>query len=435
MTSHWSALLERVRGRQALVAVIGLGFVGIPESLAIQRAGYQVVGVDREPSRISALQTGDPIVPDVTAAELVDALGRGAFVPTVDLVAAREADVVVICVPTPLTALGEPDLSEVASATRTIGAFSARPRLVVLVSTVPTGTTRSIVAAGLADAGYRIGDDTFVGFAPERLDPGNSTHTLANTPRLVSGITANCAELTRAFYSSVVAETRAVSSPEAAELAKALENTFRFINISFANELAVVCDRLGLDSWEVVDAAASKPFAFLPHYPGPGVGGSCIPVVPHYLQAVARRLGVASRLVDAAVAVDQEMPRFVVAKLARLLAERGVPLPGARILVVGVAYKPNVADVRHSPAVAIIRLLRGAGVRVAYHDDLVPRLDLDGEPLESQALDCDWAAADAHVLVTLHNSVDRDHLAQSAKLIFDTRNALAGLGYPNVVRL
>jgi UDP-N-acetyl-D-glucosamine dehydrogenase len=435
MTSPFTTLLNRLRGRQALVAVIGLGFVGIPESLAIQRAGFWVIGVDRQSSRVASVLAGDPIVPDVAPAELADALGRGTFYPTADERAAREADVVVICVPTPLTTLGEPDLSEVAVAARTIGTFPARPRLVVLVSTVPTGSTRALVAAGLADAGCRIGEDTFVGFAPERLDPGNSRHTLANTPRLVSGITASCAELTRTFYGSIVDEIRPVSSPEAAELAKALENTFRFINIGFANELAVVCDRLGLDPWEVVDAAASKPFAFLPHYPGPGVGGSCIPVVPHYLQAVARRVGVPSRLVDAAIAVDEAMPGFVVAKLARILATPGMTLARARILVVGVAYKPNVADTRHSPALAILRLLRQAGAAVAYHDDKVPRLAVEGEVLKSEALDGAWAAADAHVLVTLHDSVDRDKLARSARLIFDTRNALAGSGYPNVVRL
>jgi UDP-N-acetyl-D-glucosamine dehydrogenase len=291
------------------------------------------------------------------------------------------------------------------------------------------------VAAGLVAAGRTLDEDTFVGFAPERLDPGNRKHTLVNTPRLVSGVTPDCAELTRTFYDLIVGDTRPVASPEIAEMAKAVENTFRFINSSFANELAVVCDRLGLNAWEVIEAAAAKPFAFLPHYSGPGVGGSCIPVVPHYFQAIAREAGVSSRLVDAAAAVDREMPDFVVAKLSRILVDRGGSLANARILVVGVAYEPDVADVRHSPASTIIHLLRQFGAAVAYHDELISHLEIDGQPLESQALGSDWANADCHVLTTLHSSVDRDRLARSAKLIFDTRNAFGGMGYPNVVRL
>jgi UDP-N-acetyl-D-glucosamine dehydrogenase len=435
LSAEHALLSSRIRARQAQVAVVGLGFVGLPEALAIVRAGFSVIGIDRDATRVAALQDGQSGVPDVSQSDLRDALARGSFTATIDWTEATQADVVVICVPTPLDASGDPDLSAVSSAVESIARLPARPRLVILASTVPPGATRSEAMCRLAEAGYRVGDNTFLGFAPERLDPGNRRYTLSNTPRLVAGISEACASLTEEFYRLVVADVRRVSSPEVAEMAKAVENTFRYLNISFANEIAVLCDRLALDPWEVVNAAASKPFAFLPHYPGPGVGGSCIPVVPHYLQSVARRAGVPVRLVDAAAAVDRAMPAFAVAKLERVLGERAVALAGARILVVGAAYKPDVADVRNSPAVPVIKLLRSSGASVAYHDELVPRLDVDGDILESQPLDSTWADADCHVLLTLHSSVDRERLAKSANLIFDTRNVLARLGYPNVVRL
>jgi UDP-N-acetyl-D-glucosamine dehydrogenase len=430
-----AVLASRIRARQALVVVVGLGFVGTPEAVAIVRAGFRVVGIDRDVTRIARLQDGQSGVPDVFPADLIEALDRGALAVTNDWIEASQADVIVICVPTPLDAAGEPDLSAVSAAIQSIVGLPARPRLVVLASTVPPGATRAVARSGLTDAGYVIGQNAFLGFAPERLDPGNRRFTLANTPRLVAGISEACASLTEELYRLVVADVRRVSSPEVAEMAKAVENTFRYLNISFANELALLCDRLALDPWEVVDAAASKPFAFLPHYPGPGVGGSCIPVVPHYLQAVARKVGAPARLVDAATTVDREMPAFVVAKLERILAERGVPIKSARILVVGAAYKPDVADVRNTPAIPVIELLRAAGATVAYHDDLVPRLKVAGEILESEPLDGAWADADCHVLLTLHSPVDRERLVRNARLIFDTRNALGGLGFPNVVRL
>jgi UDP-N-acetyl-D-glucosamine dehydrogenase len=299
---------------------------------------------------------------------------------------------------------------------------------------VPPGTTRRLVLA-IDGSNHRGLSATFWGFAPERLDPGNRRFTLENTPRLVSGLTDHSADLTETFYRMVVADVRRVASPEIAELAKAVENTFRFINIGFANEMARLCDRLGINIWEVLDAAASKPFAFLPHYPGPGVGGSCIPIVPHYLRRVARNLGVDTPIVDAASDVDSAMPTFVVAKLERLLVERHKVLRGARILVVGVTYKPDVADVRHSPAIPIVRLLRRAGTIIAYHDDFVSQFEVDGDAVESAALDDNWHPVDCILVLTLHSTVDRSRLLQMTELLFDTRNALGLSGHPSVVVL
>ncbi len=429
-------LLGRIRERRASVAVIGQGFVGAPQAIAIARAGFRVVGIDRDPERVGELAAGRSPVPDVSDEELGQALASGAYQVTTRRDALACADVVVVCIPTPLTAAREPDLRLVEEVASELATYLDRPRLVVLESTVPPGTTRSVVVPRLEAGRRQVGRDFYLGFAPERLDPGNRQHTTTNIPRLVGGVTGDCRTLAVAFYGLVVDEVRPVGSPEIAELAKALENTFRFLNVSFVNEVAMLCDRLGCSVWEVIDAAATKPFAFLAHYPGPGVGGSCIPVVPHYLRQVAAAQGAPSRLIDAATAVNDAMPGFVVEKLGRLLGARNIRLEGASVLVLGVSYKPDVADLREAPSLPIIRLLTRAGARVAYHDPLVPSLVVGETTLESTPLAVErLATADAVVVVTLHSAVDRNLLLRHARFIFDTRNALRAADRPNVVVL
>jgi UDP-N-acetyl-D-glucosamine dehydrogenase len=431
-----NVLAERIRLRQATVAVIGQGFVGLPQAIEIARAGFRVVGIDRDPERAATLRSGHSPVPDVSDLQLRSVLESGAYRVESNLAAADAADVVVICVPTPLHADRTPDVSHVDEAARSLAPFLTRPRLVVLESTVPPGTTRSVVQERLSEGGRQVGRDFFLGFAPERLDPGNLRYTMTSTPRLVSGMTPECLSLTERFYRQVVDVVKPVSAPEVAELAKAVENSFRFLNIGFVNEVAILCDRLGYSVWEVIEAAATKPFAFLAHFPGPGVGGSCIPVVPHYLRHVAEQHDLPARLISAAAEVNDAMPGFVVQKLAGLLRERGVRLAESRILVVGVSYKPNVADVRESPALTVVDLLDSAGAQVRYHDPLVPTLRVGGTTFTSAPLNAEAvAAADCVLVHTLHASVDHELLLESARLIFDTRNALQAPNRPNVVLL
>ena len=436
MDSTARRLAERIVTRRARLVVFGQGYVGVPEAIDLVDAGYSVIGVDIDPSRVAALNAGRSPVPDVPGERIVEAVNRGQYRATTDACVLATADVVIICAPTPLDDNRRADLSAVSAIAQTISQNLSQTTLVVLESTVPPGATRGVVLPILESEERLVGVDFFLGLAPERIDPGNQTFKRADVPRLVSGLTESCRQLTALLYRQVVQTVYPVDTPEVAELAKAVENSFRFINISFVNEVALLCDRLGCNVWEVIDAAASKPYAFLPHYPGPGVGGSCIPVVPHYLQQVAEDLGVQADLIEAAVRTNDAMPRFVVEKLTRLLGERGVDLTGGRVLVVGVSYKPNVADVRESPARPILQRLLAAGVHAEYHDPLVPRFVVDEGVMESVDLDSTrLAQVDCVVLLTLHQQIDRSLLLDRARLVFDTRNALKASDRANVVVL
>ena len=429
-------LAERILTRQARIVVLGQGFVGVPEAIDLVEAGFSVIGVDVDPGRVAALNDGRSPVPDVPSERLIEAVRRKQYRATTDASVLSSADVAIICAPTPLDDHRRADLTAVSAMATMISRHLEQEVLVVLESTVPPGATRSVVLPILEADQRCAGTDFFLGLAPERIDPGNHTIKRADVPRLVSGLTDSCRRLTEILYRQVVQTVYPVATPEVAELAKSVENSFRFINISFVNEVARLCDRLGCSVWEVIDAAASKPYAFLPHYPGPGVGGSCIPVVPHYLQQVAQDLGVRTDLIEAAVRTNDDMPRFVVRKLARILAERGIELAHGRILVVGVSYKPNLADVRETPARAILEGLLAAGVHVEYHDPLVPRFVVEGAIMDSVDLESTMLARiDCVVLLTLHQQIDRDLLLAQARLIFDTRNALNASDRTNVVVL
>lgn len=422
-----SHLLEaKLRSRKARVAIIGLGYAGLPMAIELGRAGYEVIGYDVDHGRVEQVQHDlSPVstVPDEQVATLRAAQRLSA---TIDPTVLGTADVVLIAVPTPLSPDGRPDLRFVESAGATLARHLRPGMLVMLQSTCGPGTTTRQLGPLLTRESRLIaGEDFFLGFAPERIDPGNNRYTVRNTPKLIGGITPESTRLGCVLFAGIVEDVIPVSSPEVAEMAKLVENTFRFINISFVNEMALLCDQLGVNVWEVIEAAKTKPFAFMAHYPGPGVGGHCIPVVPQYLEAAAAEHGLGSELIHAANRINNRMPLLVVDKIEQALEAEGNHLIGARVLGVGVTYKPDVADVRESAAVRVLEEAIRRGARVTYYDPLIPLLRVAGESLESVTLEqSGLARADAVVLLTPHSSIDYDAIVRGARLVVDTHPAL-----------
>jgi UDP-N-acetyl-D-glucosamine dehydrogenase len=413
------------------VGVIGLGYVGLPLAVAFAQEGCDVVAVDLDQRKLDALAAGESYVEDVGGEQLQavrERLQTGSqYAPLAD------ADAVLICVPTPLTRNREPDLGPLIEATRSLAGVLRADQLVVLESTTYPGTTRERVAPLLEESGLAAGRDFHLAFSPERVDPGRTDHTLRTVPKVVGGLTDACARRAQELYSLVCDEIVLVSSPEAAELTKLLENIFRSVNIALVNELAMLTDRMGIDVWEVVEAAATKPYGFMSFKPGPGMGGHCMPVDPFYLSWRAREFDMATEFIELAGKVNQQMPYHCVTKAQRALNERGMAVKGARVLVVGVAYKPGVGDVRESPALKIIALLREMGADVLYHDPhvaVLPEFGLHSTPLD-QAL----ANADLAVIVTAHPGVDHEQIGRRARLVVDLRGVISPAGTANLVRL
>jgi UDP-N-acetyl-D-glucosamine dehydrogenase len=429
----YDELMAKIRAREATAGVIGLGYVGLPLAMAYVDAGYRVIGYDVDGDKIATLLTGRSYIGDVADGQVAAALAESAFAPTTDPARLAEADVVAICVPTPLTAEKEPDLSFLADTAETLSARLRPGQLVVVESTVFPGATRELVLPILERGGLVAGRDFWLAFSPERVDPGNKAFPLREIPTVVGGVDAAATELAAAFYGPVVSEVIKVSSAEAAEMSKLLENTYRAVNIALVNELKVICHKMGLDVSEVIEAAASKPYGFQPFVPGPGVGGHCIPIDPYYLAWRARQLGHESRFVELAGRVNDEMPAYVVSRLAEALAARGAKLAGARVLVLGVAYKANVDDLRESPALALIDALREAGADVAYHDPYAPALPRTRKydfGLTSADLDAEAVREyDAVVVATDHTGVDYDMVFREARLVVDGRGVARRLGY------
>jgi UDP-N-acetyl-D-glucosamine dehydrogenase len=414
------------------VGVIGLGYVGLPLAVAFAEAGCEVVAVDIDARKLEALRAGDSYIGDVSSAALQEVGER--LHPTDDYAELSDADAVLVCVPTPLTRNREPDLGPLVDATLGLAAVLRAGQLVVLESTTYPGTTREQVAPLLEQgSGLAAGVDFHLAFSPERVDPGRTDFTLRNTPKVLGGLTQACAQRAQELYGLVCDEIVRVSSPEAAELTKLLENIFRSVNIALVNELAMLTDRMGIDIWEVVDAASSKPYGFMRFEPGPGMGGHCLPVDPFYLSWRAREFDMATEFIELAGKVNQQMPYHCVAKAQRLLNDAGMSVKGARVAVVGVSYKPGVGDVRESPALKIIALLEGLGAVVLYHDPHVPALAQFG--LRSTPLDDAVADADLAVIVTAHPEVDHDLIARRARLVLDLRGVTRSLDNSNVVRL
>jgi len=432
-------VLERkLRARSARIAVIGLGYAGLPMAVEFARSGYLTIGLDVDQPKVDTVCAGRSPVSNVTDDEIASLRADDRLAASTDPRILDTSDVAVICVPTPLTPSGGPDLRFVETAGATIGAHLHAGMLVVLQSTCGPGTTTGTLRPLLEQAsGLTAGEDFFLVFAPERIDPGNTRFTVKNTPKIVGGVGPESTRLGCALYEACIDEVVPVSSPEIAELAKLVENTFRFINISFINEMALLCDRLGVNVWEVIEAAKTKPFAFMPHYPSPGVGGHCIPVVPQYLQAAAREHGLLSELIPAANRINEAMPKLIVNKLEQALEDRfRKRLTNARVLVVGVTYKPDIADIRESAALRVMAEAFARGARVAYHDPLMPRVTVEGTEFQSVDLDpAELEMLDAVVLLTPHTTVDYDRIIGAARLVIDTHSGLQPREAPNVVNV
>ncbi len=422
-----SKLTAKLADKSAVIGVIGLGYVGLPLSVEFGRVGLRVLGFDVDPGKVRALQAGESYISDVPAAEVASRVKAGRLEATGDLDRLAEPDVLCICVPTPLTETRDPDLSFVVDTVDEIAKRLRKGQLVVLESTTYPGTTSEVVLPRLSATGLKVGRDFFCGYSPERVNPGSLDPPFAEVPRVVSGVTEACREATKALYDLIITHTVVVSSPEVAEMTKLLENIFRAVNISLVNELKTICLRMGIDIWEVIDAAATKPYGFMPFRPGPGLGGHCIPIDPYYLSWRSRAFGVNARFIELAGEVGTQMPEFVVQRVAEALNSQGKPVKGSRVLVMGVAYKPNVGDTRESPSVRIMELLRQAGAEVIYNDPHVPqlpkmrrsRLALASTELTAEEL----RAADCVLIATDHEAYDYQWTVDNAALVVDTRNA------------
>jgi UDP-N-acetyl-D-glucosamine dehydrogenase len=421
-TRYRDRLLGRLAAREARVGVVGLGYVGLPLAMVFADAGFSVTGVDVNAARVEALNAGRSHVEDVASSVVSMHQSAGRFQATTEFTALAECDAISICVPTPLRKTRDPDMSFILRASEEVAKRLRPGHLVILESTSYPGTTREVLLPLIEARGLTVGEDVFLAFSPERVDPGRTDWTTKNTPKVVGGVTAPCLDVATALYAAAMDTVVPVSSPEAAELTKIFENTFRAVNIGLANELLLICDTLGLDVWEVSEAAATKPFGFMKFTPGPGLGGHCLPVDPHYLSWKLRGLSYTARFIELASEVNTAMPKFWVRKVQDALNEEGKALKGSRLLVLGVAYKPDVADLRESPALDILALLADMGAEVCYHDPHVPMVQHDGLDLASEPdLDAALASADCAVLVTNHTMYEADALAAGTALFVNTR--------------
>ena len=432
---HAAQLENKIRTRSARVGIVGLGYVGLPLALEFARAGFVVTGIDVVQSKVDRLNAGDSYVQDVNDELLREQIQSGRFRATNNFSVIRDLDTVNVCVPTPLRKTKDPDMSYVVDAAEQIVKHAHPGMLIILESTTYPGTTKELLQPMLEKAGFVTGRDFFLCFSPERVDPGNSRFHTANIAKVVGGVTPSCTRLGAMFYRQAIETVVPVSSTTVAEMVKLLENTFRMINIGLANEMALMCDRIGVDVWEVIDAAATKPFGFMPFYPGPGLGGHCIPVDPFYLSWKTKQAGIEARFIELAGHLNGYMPHFVVERVQNALNDRGKPLKGSHVHLAGIAYKRNIDDIREAPALDILHLLGKRGALVGYSDPFVPALRVDGLDLRSTDLVFSAAAADCVVIVTDHAAFPYAELLEHANLIFDTRNAMRGMISDKIVRL
>ena len=436
-----TTLIKKLQDKTAEIAILGLGYVGLPLAVVFGEAGFKVTGVDPDARKIEALKKGVSYIPDVTTEAVAKLVKSGHLKATTDFAVLKDMDAVSICVPTPLRKTGDPDMSFIQSATEQLAKYMRKGMVVVLESTTYPGTTREVLLPKLGtEHGLAVGEDWFLAFSPERVDPGREDYTTINTPKVMGGITEACGEVAAAWYAGAIKTVHMVSSAEAAEMAKLLENTFRMINIGMVNELAIMCERLGVDVWEVIDAAASKPFGFMKFTPGPGLGGHCIPIDPLYLSWKMKSFNYSARFIELASEINTNMPRYVVSRMLDAMNDRGILLKGSRVLVLGAAYKPDIDDVRESPAMDVIGLLRKKGALVEYHDPYIPHIhhEYDGWQMDSvKDVMKSVKKADAVIIVTNHKVYDYAAIVKDAKFVFDTRNATGKIAKANakVVRL
>lgn len=439
MKNQKESLIKLFTNKKARIGVVGLGYVGLPFAVTFAKAGFHVTGIELDASKAEKINAGESYILDVPTADVKDLVDKGLLDATTDYSVVKDLQAVAICVPTPLRETGDPDISFIANATQWIKPYVHPALVLVLESSTYPGTTREVILPEIEGAhGCKVGEDVFLAFSPERVDPGREDWMTKNTPKVLGGITPACTEVATAWYSQALNTIVQVSSPEVAELSKLLENTFRLVNTALVNELALICNRIGVDVWEVVNAAATKPFGFMKFTPGPGVGGHCIPVDPIYLSWKMKSYNFNARFIELATEINDNMPRYVIQRVQDALNDDGKALKGSKILVLGVAYKPNINDLRESPALKIIPMLQAKGAKVEYSDPFVPKLvdkDIDLESVK----DFGKAVKDADcvLLLTNHKQFDYKAIQKNASKVLDTRNAFGDLGIaaPNIVRL
>jgi len=432
-------LIQDIQKKRANISVLGLGYVGLPLAITFANAGFNVTGIDPDEEKVEMINRGESYISDITNAQLRKHIDSGRLRATTDYSVLAEIDAVSICVPTPLRKTGDPDMSFIASASEQIAPYLHRSMVIVLESSTYPGTTREFVLPKLtAQFNLKVGVDFFLAFSPERVDPGRKDFTTVNTPKVLGGITPACTDVAKAWYEQAIDTVVPVSTAEVAEMAKLLENTFRMINISMVNELAQMCERLDIDVWEVIDAAATKPFGFMKFTPGPGLGGHCIPIDPLYLSWKMKTLNYTARFIELASEINTGMPRYVVNRIQDALNRYKKPLNGSKILILGVAYKPNINDMRESPALDIIHLLREKGAAVTYYDPFVPELDYENIQMSSEKeLTASIENVDLVAIITNHAKIDYQMVVDKAQLVFDARNATKDMPKANlkVIRL
>jgi UDP-N-acetyl-D-glucosamine dehydrogenase len=426
-------LREKISTRTARVGIVGLGYVGLPLAVEFAKAGFEVTGVDINNSKVNAINSGESYVSDVATADVASLRASKRLIATTDFSVIEQMDTVNICVPTPLRKTKDPDMSYIVASCEEIARYLHPGMLIILESTTYPGTTDELVRPMLEKTGLKAGSDLFLCFSPERVDPGNPVYQTRNIPKVVGGITPACTQLAALFYAQALQTVVPVTSTQVAEMVKLLENTFRMINIGLVNELAVMCDRMGINVWEIIDAAATKPFGFMPFYPGPGLGGHCIPIDPFYLAWKSKQAGTEARFIDLAGQVNHNMPHFVVEKVQSALNAVRKPINGSHIHVLGVAYKKDIDDTRESPALDVMLLLRDRGAVLTYCDPNVPELNLEEHSMRSEKGAI--SSADCVVIITNHSAFDYRQIVEDAQLIVDTRNACKGIQSPKIIRL
>jgi UDP-N-acetyl-D-glucosamine dehydrogenase len=435
VASPAALLQEKIRNRTAKVGIVGLGYVGLPLAVEFAQAGFEVVGIDISQTKVDELNKGVSYIQDIATATLRPLVESGKLRATTDYAAVADLDTINICVPTPLGKTKDPDMSFIMNSAEEISKNFKGTKLILLESTTYPGTTEEVLLPLLEKNGQKVGVDFFLCFSPERVDPGNPKYHTRNIPKVVGGITPTCTEMGALFYGQALEKVVPVANTQVAEMVKLLENTFRMINIGLVNELAIMCDRMGINVWEVIDAAATKPFGFMPFYPGPGLGGHCIPIDPYYLSWKAKQSGIEARFIELAGQINGDMPHFALQKVQNALNDVAKPLKGSHVHVVGVAYKRNIDDVRESPALDLIHLLEKRGATVTYSDPYVPSIRLENRSAHAEDLMSNAKKADCCVIVTDHTDFDYDGLLAAASLIVDTRNALKGRKSDKIVRL
>ena len=430
-------LKSKITDKSANIGIIGLGYVGLPLAVEFAKVGFSVTGFDNDSVKVSEINKGVSYIPDVPSKDVKDIVSSGKLSVTSDKSLLNKMDVIIICVPTPLRKTKEPDISFILQAAEDINANLRKGQLVILESTTYPGTTEEVIFPKLGGNGLKVGKDIFIAFSPERVDPGNAKYKTKDIPKVVGGVTSTCTELTRLLYSQIIKEVIPVSSPRSAEMVKLLENTYRIVNIGLINELALLCNKMDVDVWEIINAAKTKPFGFMPFYPGPGVGGHCISTDPHYLSWKARTYGFETRFIELAEKINSSMPHYVVDRITDGLNSQKKPLKGSKILIVGVTYKKDISDMRESPALTIINSLIEKEAKVQYHDPLVSSFEIDGLSLNSIDLTKESvSSSDCIVIVTDHTVLDYKLIAENANLVIDTRNALnAFKGSAKIIKL